>query len=88
MVWNTYLIMHLGTDGNSSMTEVVEKVESLGFTTSFGPTDFIYDWGVDKPSKADILGLGDKLLDILKGSNTSFNLDTHNSQKSALLSVG
>jgi len=77
MGWKTYLIMYFGTNGNSSMSEVVEKVEKLGFRSVLGPADFIYEWNGDEPDKEKIFELGNKLLEELKGSNVTFNLDTH-----------
>jgi hypothetical protein len=36
--------MYFGTKGNATMTEVVEKVEDLGFNSSLGPVDIVYKW--------------------------------------------
>lgn len=77
MGWKTYLIMYFGTNGNMKMTKVVEKVESLGFSSALGPTDFVYDWGEAEPKKEDVFDLGNKLLEALHGSDVTFNLDTH-----------
>lgn len=75
MAWQTYLVLHFGTLG-IPMTEVLEKVEATGFKTTLGPVDFIYEW--DKiPNKEDISELGDKLVEVLKGTGSVFNLDTH-----------
>lgn len=76
MVWQTYLVMYFGT-GDVKPTDVVKKVESVGFVTAFGPVDFIYDWGNEKPTKEQVLGLGDKLVAAVKNSGCVFNLDTH-----------
>ena len=76
MGWRTYLIMYFGTEGLRT-SEVAKKVESLGFETLFGSVDFIYDWKNKKPTKEDVLGLGDKLSELLEGSGAVFNLDTH-----------
>ena len=77
MGWKTYLIMYFGTEGNSNMTDVVGKVESLGFKSVLGPADFVYEWNGDEPTKEAVFELGDKLIELLKGTNTIFNLDTH-----------
>lgn len=69
----TYLVMYFGTEMPAS--EVAKKLETLGFETHYGPHDFIYDWGKE-PSKEDILALGDKVAEALKGSGAVFNLDT------------
>lgn len=79
MAWKTYLIMYFGTNGKMKMTDVVSKVEELGFTSALGPTDFVYEWGETEPTKEQVFELGNKLLEVLKGSDVNFNLDTHNS---------
>ena len=75
MVWTTYLVMYFGT-GNTKASEVIEKVESVGFKTTFGPVDFVYKWQ-QKPSKEQVLELADKLTETLKGTGAIFNIDTH-----------
>ena len=76
MGWKTYLIMYFGTDGVKP-SELAKKVESLGFETAFGSVDFIYDWKNKKPTKEEVLALGDKVANMLKESGAVFNLDTH-----------
>ena len=75
MAWKTYLIMYFGTK-NVGASEIARRVESLGFKTVFGTADFIYDWQ-KKPTKEEILAIGDKLVQALKDSGAVFNLDTH-----------
>ncbi len=75
MGYKTFLIMYFGTGINTS--EVAKRVESLGFITKFGPFDFEFDWKNKVPSKEEVLALGDKVSQILKGSGAVFNLDTH-----------
>lgn len=71
----TYLIMYFGTEGMLA-SEVAKKLKELGFETSYGPYDFIYEWGDKQPTKEEILVLGDKISESLKGSGAVFNLDT------------
>ena len=59
------------------MSEIVGKVEELGFNSELGPIDHVYDWEDKKPEKEDIFELGNKLMETLKGSGVIFNLDTH-----------
>lgn len=75
MGWKTYLIMYFGTELPPS--DLARKVESIGFETHFGPFDFIYHWGEREPSKDEVLALGDKVAEALKGTGAVFNLDTH-----------
>ena len=74
MTWKTYLVMYFGSE--SKMSEVIEKVELVGFETTFGPVDFVYEWS-HKPTKEQILKLGDNLSTALKGTGIVFNIDTH-----------
>jgi len=71
----TYLVMYFGTTG-VSCTDVAKHVEAIGFKTLFGPYDFVFDWP-RKPTKDEILALGDKVVKSLRGSGAVFNLDTH-----------
>lgn len=73
----TYLVMYFGTTGSVPASEIAKRLEALGFETRYGPYDFVYDWGERTPSKAEILGLGDKVVKALQGSGAVFNLDTH-----------
>jgi hypothetical protein len=77
MGWKTYLVMYFGTDDEVEPTEIAKRVEALGFVTTFGSVDFVYDWKNKKPTKEEVLALGDKLAKALKGSGAVFNLDTH-----------
>lgn len=76
MNWRTYLVMYFGTNGIRA-SEIAKKLEAIGFETRFGSVDFVYDWKDKKPSKEDVLVLGDKLIAALDGSGAVFNLDTH-----------
>jgi len=76
MNWKTYLVMYFGANG-IPITEIVKKVESLGFKAALGPVDFEYDWKNKVPTKEDVFRIGDKLTILLKGTGIIFNLDTH-----------
>jgi len=75
MVWRTYLVKYFGT-GNVKVSEIAKRVEKIGFKTVFGSVDFIYEWE-EMPTKEQVLALGDRLCDAVKGSGAVFNLDTH-----------
>lgn len=76
MVWRTHLVIYFGTgDGNPS--EIVKKIESIGFTSVLGPVDFTYEWGEQPPTKEKVLELADNLKRVLQGTGCVFNLDTH-----------
>jgi hypothetical protein len=76
MGWKTYLVMYFGTKGVKA-SEIAKRVESLGFESAFGSVDFIFNWKDKRPSKEEVLALGDKLAKALEGSGAVFNLDTH-----------
>jgi len=76
MGWKTYLVMYFGTQGVKT-SDVAKKVESLGFESTFGSVDFIFNWKDKKPTKEDVLSLGDKVAKALENSGAVFNLDTH-----------
>lgn len=75
MAWKTYLIMYFGTKGIGP-SEIARRIEKLGFVTTIGSTDFIYGWD-KKPTKEEILDLGDKTARELEETGAVFNLDTH-----------
>lgn len=75
MAWKTYLVMFF--EAGTKIKEVVERVESLGFRSSLGPVDFIYDWGEEQPDKKKVLELADELSEILTNTGAIFNIDTH-----------
>ena len=76
MAWKTYLVMYFNS-GREKASDVVKKVESIGFECTVGPVDFVYDWQEKTPSKEDILDLADELAEKLDGTGVMFNIDTH-----------
>jgi hypothetical protein len=77
MAWKTYLVLFFGTTG-AKPSEVVAKIESLGFKSTLGPVDFIYEWGNKEPLKTQVLELANQLAKNLIGTSCIFNIDTHN----------
>jgi len=77
MSWKTYLVMYFKA-GNEKASDVVKKVESIGFKCTIGPVDFVYEWDKE-PTKEEILQLADKLTETLKNTGVMFNIDTHKS---------
>ena len=71
----THLIVYFGTTGVGP-SEIARRVEALGFKTTWGPYDFVYEWS-NPPTNKEILAIGDKVAEALKGTGTVFNLDTH-----------
>ncbi len=67
--------MYFGTKAVGAK-EIARRVESLGFKTTFGSSDFEYVWA-KKPTKEEVLDLGDKIVIALQHTGAIFNLDTH-----------
>lgn len=75
MSWKTYLVLYFKA-GNEKVSEIVKKVESVGFKSALGPVDFTYGWEKE-PTKEQVLELADKLTEMLGGTEVMFNIDTH-----------
>ena len=75
MGWKTYLVMYFSTS-NGKISDMVKKIESIGFTSSLGPVDLVYGWE-NKPTKEQVLELADKVAEALKDTGSIFNIDTH-----------
>ena len=76
MAWTTYLVMYFNA-GKEKASDVVKKVESVGFECTVGPVDFVYGWKEKQPTKEEILDLAAKLTEALKDTGAIFNIDTH-----------
>ncbi len=75
MNWKTYLVMYYGSE-NIKPSDVAQKLEALGFETTFGSVDFIFPWE-KQPTKEQVLSMADEVTNALRGSGAVFNLDTH-----------
>jgi len=75
-IWKTYLIIYFGDKG-AKPTDIVAKINELGFKTRLGTFDFSYKWGEEAPSKESILELGNKVAEAIKDTGVIFALDTH-----------
>jgi len=76
MGWKTYLVMYFNTRSEKP-SEIAKKVEEVGFKCTIGPVDFVYEWE-SEPTKEQILELADRLTEVLKNTETMFNIDTQN----------
>jgi hypothetical protein len=74
MVWKTHLVVYF--NGKERITNIVKKIEEIGFNSSLGPVDFEYIWP-SEPDKQQVFELCDRLCDLLKDTGVIFNLDTH-----------
>ncbi len=74
MQWKTHLVVYFKP--NHKISEVIKKIESLGFKSELGPVDFAYVWE-SEPNKEDVIELADKICEVLDGYDLYFNIDTH-----------
>ena len=49
--WKTHLVLHFGTKNNKKPSEIAEDLKKIGFESSLGTVDFVYDWQEKQPSK-------------------------------------
>ncbi len=70
----TYLSVWFNSEG-ARPTEVTKELEELGFEVTQGPHDFTYEWSKGV-STAEILGIGDRIQEALKGFEVVFSLET------------
>lgn len=75
MSWQTYLVLYFKA-GKGKVSDIVKRVESVGFKSALGPVDFKYKWEKE-PTTEQVLELADKLSSALEDTGVMFNIDTH-----------
>ncbi|UCE74253.1 MAG: hypothetical protein JSV56_00735 [Methanomassiliicoccales archaeon] len=70
----SYLTITFNSEGVKP-SEVVERLHLLGFRPTYGPYDFIYEWGKNASVK-DAIWFSDRIHETLKGCNVLFHLET------------
>jgi len=70
----TYLLLWFASDGGKP-SEVVKKLEGLGFKPMHGNYDMVYDWP-QKSTIDDSLSLGDRVQKRLNKNKVMFKLET------------
>jgi len=73
-VMKTYLLVYHSSEG-AKPSEVVERVKSVGFQVMKGYYDFVYEWD-EQHSVEEVLRIADVLHGVLKGTGTTFKLET------------
>ncbi len=68
------MTMYFNSDGKKP-SEVVNKLEDLGFELNRGDYDFMYDWD-DDTSLDHIVSIGDKIKELFKGDKILFQIKT------------
>lgn len=70
----TYIIMYFNSNGEKP-SEVIKKLRDLGFSPVRGDYDLMYEWD-DETSLEQIMSIGDKLRELLKGDDVLFQIET------------
>ncbi len=70
----SYLTVTFNSEGIKP-SAVVERLHMLGFRPTYGPYDFLYDWGKNTSVK-DAIWFADKIHEALNGCNVLFHLET------------
>ena len=71
----TYVTVSFSSEGGAASL-VWEKLADMGFETTIGSHDFMYDWKDKDPSPAEILNFIDRIQTKLKGQNIRINVTT------------
>ena len=74
----TYLKVTFSSEGGKP-SEIVARLQSLGFKPITGEYDFIYDWD-SSATVQDAIWFADKIYETLKGFNVRFQLETTSSE--------
>lgn len=56
-------------------TKVLDALASMGFSSTHGAYDFVYSWD-KKATIDDVISLGDKVQQTLKGMHVMFKMET------------
>ncbi len=70
----SYLTVTFNSEGKKP-SEVVERLNMLGFKPAHGAYDFIYEWG-KSATVQDAIWFSDKIHETLNGCNVLFTLET------------
>ena len=70
----TYLVVWFSSEGKS-VTEVTDRLMSMGFRPMHGNYDYVYDW--DKSASMDeVFTIGEKVQETLRGCGVTFKLES------------
>ena len=71
----TYLSIMISSEG-SLASKITEKLKELGFDTSLGSHDFVYNWKDKDIVPAQVINFVDKVQRQLKGMGVRFSTTT------------
>ena len=70
----TYLTVTFNSDG-AKPSDVVQRLQSLGFVPTTGNYDFMYEWG-GNAGVEEAVDLADQIHLTLKGTNVLYKVET------------
>ncbi len=71
----THLVLHVSSEG-SSASEIVSRLKGLGFSTTLGRYDFVYDWKNKIPTLDEVIQFVDKVIERMKGTDVLMHFST------------
>lgn len=75
----TYLTVMFSSDGDLP-SEVVDRLQMIGFKPCTGNYDFVYEWGRNATVE-DSIDFADKVHGVLKGMGVLFKLETDSDEE-------
>jgi len=70
----TYLVVWFSSEGKP-VTEVTDRLMSMGFQPMHGGYDYVYDWGKNATTD-DALTIGESVQATLRGCGVTFKLES------------
>ena len=71
----TYISILISSEGDKA-SNITEKLTDLGFETTLGGHDFVYDWKKKEITPMEVINFVDKVQNQLKGMNVRFSITT------------
>ena len=71
----TYVTVSVSSDGGLA-SEITEILIDMGFNTTIGGHDFVYDWGSGDVTADQVIAFVDKVQGKLRGKNVRLHFDT------------
>jgi hypothetical protein len=71
----TYISIFISSEG-SKASRITEILCDMGFETTLGSHDFVYDWKNKEVTPTEVINFVDKVQNHLKGMNVRFSIST------------
>lgn len=71
----TYISIFISSEGDKA-SRITEKLTGLGFETTLGGHDFVYDWKNKEITPTEVINFVDKVQNQLRGMNVRFSITT------------